>query len=202
MIIGYARCSTADQNLALQLDALTKAGAEKTFQENASGTKMVRPELDNALSHLRQGDVLMVWKLDRLGRTIRGLIEFVSYLRDRGIEFRSLTEGFDTTTPGGRLIFHVFAALAEMERDLIRERTQAGLAAARARGRMGGRRPKLNDRKIAHARMLLADRDARIDDICQTLGVSRATLYRSMGRIRADQAHARAQAAGGPRHAD
>jgi DNA invertase Pin-like site-specific DNA recombinase len=144
MKIGYARVSTTEQNLELQLDALAKAGCDRIFEDQASGAKMARPGLDQALSHLREGDALVIWKLDRLGRTIRGLIELVGELRDRGIGFRSLTEGFDTSTPGGRLIFHIFAALAEMERDLIRERTQAGLAAARARGRNGGRKPKLS----------------------------------------------------------
>jgi DNA invertase Pin-like site-specific DNA recombinase len=182
MNIGYARVSTQEQNLELQLDALAKAGCGKIFEDHASGAKMARPGLDQGLSHLREGDVLVIWKLDRLGRTIRGLIELVGKLRERGIGFKSLTEGFDTSTPGGRLIFHVFAALAEMERDLIRERTQAGLAAARARGRNGGRKPKLNAKKLAHARELLANRDISVGEVAATLGVDRSTLYRALAR--------------------
>jgi DNA invertase Pin-like site-specific DNA recombinase len=182
MNIGYARVSTQEQNLELQFDALAKVGCDQIFEDHASGAKMARPGLDQALSHLREGDVLVIWKLDRLGRTIRGLIELVGELRDRGIGFRSLTEGFDTSTPGGRLIFHVFAALAEMERDLIRERTQAGLAAARARGRNGGRKPKLNGKKLAHARELLANRDVSVGEVAATLGVNRSTLYRALAR--------------------
>jgi len=182
MIVGYARVSTQEQNLELQLDALAKAGCDRTFEDHASGAKMARPGLDDALSHLREGDVLVIWKLDRLGRTIRGLIELVGELRERGMGFRSLTEGFDTSTPGGRLIFHVFAALAEMERDLIRERTQAGLAAARARGRNGGRKPKLSGKRLAHARELLANRDISVGEVAATLGVDRSTLYRALAR--------------------
>jgi DNA invertase Pin-like site-specific DNA recombinase len=186
MIIGYARVSTLEQNLELQLDALSKAGCDRTFEDHASGAKMARPGLEEALSHLRKGDVLVIWKLDRLGRTIRGLIELIGELRDRGIGFKSLTEGFDTSTPGGRLIFHIFAALAEMERDLIRERTQAGLAAARARGRNGGRKPKLSGKKLAHARELLANRDISVVEVAATLGVDRSTLYRALARRESD----------------
>jgi len=182
MNIGYARVSTREQNLEPQLDALAKAGCDQIFEDHASGAKMARPGLDQALSHLRESDVLVIWKLDRLGRTIRGLIELVGELRDRRIGFRSLTEGFDTSTPGGRLIFHIFAALAEMERDLIRERTQAGLAAARARGRNGGRKPKLIGKKLAHARELLANRDISVGEVAATLGVDRSTLYRALAR--------------------
>ena len=182
MIIGYARVSTQDQNLELQQDALTKAGCEKIFEDHASGARMERAGLSDALSHLREGDTLAIWKLDRLGRTIRGLIELVGELRERGIQFRSLTEGFDTSTPGGRLIFHIFAALAEMERDLIRERTRAGLDAARVRGRKGGRQVKINDKKLAHARELLANRETSIGEVAATLGVDRSTLYRALAR--------------------
>ena len=182
MNIGYARVSTVEQNLEQQLDALAKTGCDRIFKDHASGAKMARPGLDEALSHLRQGDILVIWKLDRLGRSIRGLIELVGELRERGIGFKSMTEGFDTSTPGGRLIFHIFAALAEMERDLIRERTQAGLAAARARGRNGGRKPKLNGKKLAHARELLANRDISVGEVAATLGVDRSTLYRALAR--------------------
>jgi DNA invertase Pin-like site-specific DNA recombinase len=182
MNVGYARVSTQEQNLELQLDALSKAGCDRIFEDHASGARMARPGLDDALSHLRKGDVLVIWKLDRLGRTIRGLIDLVGELRNGGIGFRSLTEGFDTSTPGGRLMFHIFAALAEMERDLIRERTQAGLAAARARGRNGGRKPKLSDKKLTHARELLANRDISVGEVAATLGVDRSTLYRALAR--------------------
>ena len=182
MNIGYARVSTQEQNLELQLDALAKVGCGRIFEDHASGAKMARPGLDQALSHLREGDVLVIWKLDRLGRTIRGLIEFVGELRNRRIGFKSLTEGFDTSTSGGRLIFHIFAALAEMERDLIRERTQAALAAARARGRNGGRKPKINGNKLTYARELLANRDISVGEVAATLGVDRSTLYRALAR--------------------
>jgi DNA invertase Pin-like site-specific DNA recombinase len=139
MDIGYARVSTGEQTLALQLDALAQAGCGKVFTETASGATADRPALGQALAYLREGDTLVVWRLDRLGRSLPHLIETVAALRERGVGFRSLTEQVDTTTPGGKLVFHVFGALAEFERDLIRERTHAGLAAARARGRTGGR---------------------------------------------------------------
>src|SRR4029434_5299820 len=138
MLIGYARVSTHDQTLALQQDALTQAGCERLFTDTASGAKADRPGLEEALSHIRSGDTLVVWKLDRLGRSLPHLIETITRLQERGIGFKSLTEQIDTTTSGGKLIFHVFGALAEFERDVIRERTQAGLIAARARGRHGG----------------------------------------------------------------
>ncbi|MBA2598978.1 MAG: recombinase family protein, partial [Chloroflexia bacterium] len=147
MDIGYARVSTGEQTLDLQLDALTKAGCGKVYRETASGAKADRPVLEEVLGYLRNGDTLVVWRLDRLGRSLKHLIEVVAALAARGIGFKSLTEQIDTTTPGGKLIFHVFGALAEFERDLIRERTQAGLAAARARGRLGGRPRKLADAK-------------------------------------------------------
>ena len=183
MLIGYARVSTKDQNLDLQRDALKGAGCEKIFEDNGmSGSKMVRPGLEKALSHVRKDDILVVWKLDRLGRTIRGLIELVNELRDRDVQFRSLTEGFDTTTAAGRMLFHIIGALAEMERDLIRERTHAGLAAARARGRKGGRKRKLDDVKLRLARAMLADRDVSVRDAAAALNVDRATLYRALAR--------------------
>jgi DNA invertase Pin-like site-specific DNA recombinase len=183
MLIGYARVSTNDQHLDLQRDALTAAGCKRIFQDlGVSGSKMTRPGLEKALSHLRENDTLVVWKLDRLGRSIRGLIELVGDLRDRGIQFRSLTEGFDTGTAGGRLIFHIFGALAEMERDLIRERTNAGLASARARGRKGGRKPKLNESKLRHARQLLSEPNSSVGEVATSLGVDRATLYRALAR--------------------
>jgi DNA invertase Pin-like site-specific DNA recombinase len=176
--IGYARVSTTDQTLNLQLDALKATGCTLTFSDTISGSKIERPGLTEALSHLREGDVLVVWRLDRLGRSLKHLIETVTKLHEQGIGFRSLTENIDTTTPTGKLIFHVFGALAEFERDLIRERTQAGLAAARARGRLGGRRHLLDQPKIEMARKLHADKTNDIKDICRTLRISRATLYR------------------------
>ncbi len=178
MQIGYARVSTGEQTLDLQLDALAKAGCEKTYTETASGAKADRPVLRDVLGYLRAGDTLVVWRLDRLGRSLQHLIETVGRLQDRGIGFRSLTESIDTTSSGGKLIFHVFGALAEFERELILERTRAGLDAARARGRKGGRPKLLDPRKVAMARALHADKGNSIDDICKTLHVSRSTLYR------------------------
>jgi DNA invertase Pin-like site-specific DNA recombinase len=181
MEIGYARVSTGEQTLALQLDALRAAGCGKLYQEPASGAKAERPVLEEVLGYLRKGDTLVVWRLDRLGRSLTHLIDTVALLAERGIGFKSLTEQIDTTTPGGKLVFHVFGALAEFERDLIRERTHAGLAAARARGRMGGRPRKLADAKqLELARTLYAGGQTDIATICQTLGISRATLYRAL----------------------
>ena len=181
MLIGYARVSTGEQTLDLQLDALAKAGCEKTYTETASGAKADRPVLQDVLGYLRTGDTLVVWRLDRLGRSLRHLIETVALLAERGIGFKSLTEQIDTTTPGGKLVFHVFGALAEFERDLIRERTHAGLAAARARGRKGGRPKALADPKqLALARALYDGGQADVATICRTLGVSRATFYRAL----------------------
>src|SRR5918997_1143928 len=178
MYIGYARVSTDDQNLDLQRDALNSAGCEQIFTDQVSGTKAKRPGLEQALSHLRPGDTLVVWRLDRLGRSLRHLIDLVQSLADRGVGFRSLTENLDTTTPGGRLVFHVFAALAEFERDLIRERTQAGLAAARARGRQGGRPSVMTPEKLVVARELYASREHPVAAIADVIGVSRASVYR------------------------
>jgi DNA invertase Pin-like site-specific DNA recombinase len=180
VIIGYMRVSTDEQNLDLQRDALTKAGAERIFEDKASGSKMDRPGLAEALRALRQGDVFMVWKLDRLGRSMRGLVELIEELAERGIDFCGLTEGIDTTTPAGRFFFHILAALAQMERDLIRERTRAGLTAARARGRNGGRPRALKPKQICQARRLLEDRSNTVTEVAETLGVSRATLYRAL----------------------
>jgi DNA invertase Pin-like site-specific DNA recombinase len=188
MFVGYARISTIDQNLDMQKDALERAGCTKIFTETASGAKVDRPILRDALNYVRAGDVLVVWKLDRLGRSLKQLIETVTELQERGIEFKSLTENIDTTTSAGKLIFHIFGSLAEFERDLIRERTKAGLTAARARGRIGGR-PRaegLNDeKKIALARSLYNDKNNTIDTICKMLKVSRATLYRYVSIQRA-----------------
>src|SRR5512134_1344116 len=179
MLVGYARVSTTDQTLALQQDALTKAGCVRIFTDTASGSRTDRTGLDQALGFLRDGeDTLVVWRLDRLGRSLRHLIDTIGALQERGIGFKSLQEQIDTTTSGGKLVFHVFGALAEFERDLIRERTQAGLTAARARGRASGRRRALDARKAQIARELYANKANSIADICRTLRISRATLYR------------------------
>ncbi len=180
--VGYARVSTFEQLMDLQRDALAAAGCDRVFTDTMSGARSDRPGLQQALDFLREGDALVVWRLDRLGRSLKYLIEVMTTLEQRGIGFRSLTEQIDTTTSGGKLIFHVFGALAEFERDIIRERTQAGLASARARGRMGGRPKKLDTvAKIAMARALHADKAHSIEDICKSVGVSRATLYRYLG---------------------
>jgi len=183
MLIGYARVSTDYQNLALQQDTLEKAGCEQIFTDTVSGTKARRPGLEQALSHLRLGDTLVVWRLDRLGRSLRHLIDTVTELQERGIGFKSLTESIDTTTSGGKLIFHIFGALAEFEREIIRERTNAGLQAARARGRRGGPKYKLTPKQVEIARQLHAG-NTPVREICQTLGISRATFYRY---VKADQ---------------
>jgi DNA invertase Pin-like site-specific DNA recombinase len=179
-LVGYARVSTADQNLDLQVDALDRAGCVRAFTDTASGSLAERPQLDAALDYLRRGDTLVVWRLDRLGRSLRHLVETVTALQERGVGFRSIQESIDTTTSGGRLVFHVFCALAEFERDLIRERTHAGLAAARARGRVGGRKPALTPQKAAVARRLYDERKHTVAEIARIVGVSRATLYRNL----------------------
>jgi DNA invertase Pin-like site-specific DNA recombinase len=178
MLIGYARVSTVDQNLALQRDALTEAGCQKIFTEQMSGAVTDRPALHDALEFARSGDTLIVWKLDRLARSMKQLIETIENLRLRGIGFRSLTEALDTTTAQGRLVFHMFGALAEFERSLIRERTRAGLTAARRAGRTGGRPPKLTEDDLDVARALLANPDIGVTQIAHRLGASPATLYR------------------------
>lgn len=179
-LIGYARVSTRDQDPALQLDALTSAGCKRIFTDTASGSLDRRPELDRCFEHLRSGDVLTVWRLDRLGRSVRHLIDVVNDLEARGIGFASLTEHIDTTSPGGRLVFHVFAGLAEFERSIIVERTHAGLTAARARGRVGGRRTVLTPAKLATARQLYDSRAHTVEQIADIVGVSRSTLYRHL----------------------
>ncbi len=179
-VIGYARVSTTDQNLDLQTDALRQAGCARIFTDTASGGLAARPQLAAALDYLRPGDTLVVWRLDRLGRSLRHLIDTVAGLEKRGTGFRSIQESIDTTTPSGRLIFHVFCALAEFERDLIRERTHAGLAAARARGRVGGRKPALTPQKAAEARRLYDEKRLTVAEIGKVLGVSRATIYRRL----------------------
>src|SRR3954454_6338485 len=178
MLIGYARVSTLDQTVHLQQDALTAAGCQDLYTDTVSGSVTDRPGLTQALSHLRSGDTLVVWRLDRLGRSLAHLIETIRQLQDRGVGFRSLQEQIDTTTSGGKLVFHVFGALAEFERDLIRERTHAGLVAARARGRLFGRPKALSPRKVEQLRTLAKDERTTAREICQTLGISRATYYR------------------------
>ena len=178
MLIGYARISTQEQTLNLQLDALKKSGCEKIFTDTASGSQAERKGLEEAVAFARAGDTIVVWRLDRLGRSLRHLIETITRLAERQIGFKSLTENIDTTTSGGKLIFHVFGALAEFERDIIKERTQAGLLAARARGRIGGRPKALTAKEIAIAKALYADPDKSIKDICQALRISKMTLYR------------------------
>jgi DNA invertase Pin-like site-specific DNA recombinase len=177
MLIGYARVSTEAQSLALQLDALAQAHCQRVFTDKASGTNSNRPGLTEALSHLREGDVLVIWKLDRLGRTVKGLVDFVSELADRGVQFLSLTDGIDTATPTGRFFFHVMASLAQMERELLVERTKAGLEAARQRGRLVGRKRRMTPSKIDAAKKLLAS-GVSPREVAQNLGVSVPTLYR------------------------
>lgn len=180
MHIGYARVSTRDQDPDLQFQDLRKAGCEEIFEEKVSGSKRAgeRVALTQAMRHCREGDVLVVWKLDRLGRSLRDLIDIASGLRERGVGFKSLQEDLDTTTSGGKLVFHVFGALAEWERDVIRERTHAGLAAARSRGKKGGRPKAMDKSKVRMAHSLMADKRNSVNDVCKTLGVSRSTLYK------------------------
>jgi len=179
MKIGYTRVSKQEQNEALQRDALKEVGCEKYFGDKITGSKFERKGLEELLAFVRSGDTVVVWKLDRLGRSLKDLIETLNVLKDRGVDFISVTENIDTTTPGGKLIFHLMGALAEFERDLIRERTNAGLAAARARGRIGGRPKKLaTNGKVALVRRLFADPNQSIPEICSTLEISRSTLYR------------------------
>ncbi len=178
MLVGYARVSTSDQTLNLQKDALEHIGCSKIFTDTISGSTTERQGLDAALAYVREGDTLVVWRLDRLGRSLKHLIETITTLNNMKIGFKSITENIDTTTSGGKLIFHIFGALAEFERDIIRERTQAGLTAARSRGRLGGRPKALNTKKQSIAQALYNDKNNSINEICKTLNISRATLYR------------------------
>jgi DNA invertase Pin-like site-specific DNA recombinase len=179
-IIGYARVSTADQNTTMQREALQAAGAAKIFEDVAGGAKADRPGLADALAYAREGDTLAVWKLDRLGRSLPHLIETVAALAKRGIGFQSLTENIDTTTSNGRLVFHVFAALAEFERDLIRERTRAGLDLAKARGRKGGRRPVVTLEKLARARELIGAKGLTVREAAGRLKIGKTALYKAL----------------------
>jgi DNA invertase Pin-like site-specific DNA recombinase len=177
-LIGYARVSTVGQDLALQRDALERAGCDRIYDDTGSGSIRHRPELDACLDYLRAGDTLVVWRLDRLGRSLRHLIETIGDVEQREVGFRSLTEGLDTTTAAGRLTLHIFAALAEFERALVLERTRTGLEAARARGRSGGRPTMMSPEKVAAARALREWGELTMEEIASLLGVSRATLYR------------------------
>lgn len=178
-VIGYARVSTADQNPELQIDALNKAGVSRIFTDHGvSGAKTDRPELDKMLDYLREGDTLLVWRLDRLGRSMQHLVSLVAELKDRGITFRSISEGIDTSTINGELVFNIFASLASFERELIRERTSAGLASARARGRLGGRPKKYDAKKVALIKRLHAAGDMSPQEIADAAKVSVSSMYR------------------------
>ena len=179
-LLGYARVSTAQQDPALQLDALCAAGCARVWTEHASGARTQRPQLQALLEHVLAGDTLVVWRLDRLGRSIRDLIDIAQTLKQRDVGLRSLQESIDTTSAGGQLIFHIFGALAEVERELIGERTRAGLDAARARGRHGGRRSVMPPAKITAARQMYDSREHTVEAIAHALGVSRATIYRAL----------------------
>ena len=184
MRIGYARVSTQEQDLALQLDALNKEGCEKIFQEKASGAQRDRPELKTALAYMRKGDTLVVWKIDRLARSMKQLIETIESFQERGIGLKSLQDPIDTSSPSGKLVFHIFAALAEFERGVIRERTTAGLRAARERGRVGGRPPSLSAKDLQAAKAMLKDSDITVAAVARRLNVAASTLYRHMPHAR------------------
>lgn len=186
MKIGYARVSTLDQNPEMQFDALEKAGCEKIFDDTVSGAKEERPGLIAALEYVRKGDYLVVWKLDRLGRSLKHLIDVVDDLSDRGIGFVSLQDGFDTKTNGGKFVFQIFGALAEFERNIIRERTNAGLAAARARGRKGGRKPKLSATSIKTMQTMYDSRKHSINEICSLMKITKPTFYKYIKKTTAD----------------
>jgi DNA invertase Pin-like site-specific DNA recombinase len=179
LLIGYARVSTEDQNLNLQLDALKGAGCYQVCTDQISGTAKHRPGLEDAFKYLRPGDTLVVWKLDRLGRTMKGLVDLVEDLKAKNIQFKSLTDGIDTSTASGRFFFHVMAAMAQMERELIKERTKAGLAAAKLRGRTGGRKKVMDASKLEAAKVLL-DAGTPVTEVAKHLGIGRATLYRAL----------------------
>jgi DNA invertase Pin-like site-specific DNA recombinase len=177
-LVGYARVSTRDQHSEVQVEMLERAGCERIFAESASGVLARRPEFDAALAYLREGDVLVVTKLDRLGRSVTNLSDIAKLLDSKGIGLKALTQEIDTTTPGGRLFFHLLAAFAEFEHDLIVERTLEGLASARARGRTGGRRPKMTPAKMKQARLMYDSQDYTLQEIADTFGVGKTTIYR------------------------
>lgn len=186
-LIGYARVSTADQSLDMQIDSLKKAGCHQVFTDVASAVKSVRPGLEKALAYLREGDTLVVWKIDRLGRSLAHLVQTVDQLRERGVAFRSLTDaGLDTTTRNGKLLFNLFATLAEFERDLIRERTKAGLATAAAKGRRGGRRPVITSAKLERALRLIRDKNLSVREAAAVIGVGKTALYEALKATGAD----------------
>lgn len=187
MKIGYARVSTDEQNPDMQLDALRAAGCEKIFEDTASGAKENRPGLDEALAYARKGDELVVWRLDRIGRSLPHLVKLIQQFRNAGIGFRSLTENLETETPGGRLVTHIFACLSEFERDLIRERTRSGLAAARARGRTGGRKPLPETKKNALWAMWSAKK-MTADEIAEQLNIGRRTVFKYVKELEAKHA--------------
>jgi DNA invertase Pin-like site-specific DNA recombinase len=180
MVIGYARVSTNDQDPRLQIDALKKARCKRIYEERMSGRNTERPELQKCLASLREGDTLIVWRLDRLGRSVHDLIEIVQRLESEGVQFVSICEQINTKTATGKLIFHIFAVLAEFERNLIRERTNAGLAAARARGRMGGAKKKTTSKQDAQMRALWESKEFTADEIAQQFGISVPTFFRRM----------------------
>lgn len=182
MKIGYARVSTPDQHLHMQEDALKSDGCEQIFRDIASGAKTARPGLEEVLAYAREGDVIVVWKLDRLGRSVQHLIQTIKSLSDRGIGFKSLQENIDTTTSGGKLIFHIFSALAEFERDLIQERTKAGLKAARARGRLGGRPPLLKPDQVKKMLGYYDEQKITVDEICKIFNISRPSFYNYLNK--------------------
>jgi DNA invertase Pin-like site-specific DNA recombinase len=186
MLIGYARVSTDDQNLDLQRDALQAAGCERVFEDMVSGARPDRTGLATLMSMLRAGDTVVIWRLDRLGRSLKNLIELVERLEAAKVGLRSLQENIDTTSSGGKLVFHLFGALAEFERNLIGERTQAGLVAARARGRMGGRPPRLDPVKLALAVKLHRERNHTVEEICKMMGISKSTLYNYLDKAESD----------------
>lgn len=186
MLVAYVRVSTQDQNPQLQIDALTEAGCEKIYEEKASGAQRDRPQLQAALDYMRPGDTLVVWKLDRLARSLKQLLETIEVLEERNIGFMSLTENIDTTSAGGKLLFHLFGALAEFERSLIRERTLAGLAAARERGRVGGRPRALSDEDVTKAKAMLRDPELTAKQVAETLGVSVSTLYKYVPKAKSN----------------
>ncbi|MBQ4840145.1 recombinase family protein [Pseudoalteromonas luteoviolacea] len=185
MNIGYARVSTAEQDTSLQVDALNQAGCEKIYQESISGASRERPELERCLEHVREGDTLVVWRLDRLGRSMKDLVAIITELEKNKVGFKSVTEAIDTTNAGGKLVFHIFAALAEFERTLIRERTKAGLAAARARGRKGGRKPKMSKADATKAKAMLADPAITKTEVARHFEVSRVTLNKALNDLEA-----------------